>query len=55
MCVVVEVDDVEAHLLGAFERVEVVPECVNDEAATTVVYGCLSRSGRGLRGKKWIG
>ena len=50
-----EVQDVEAQLLGAFERDGVVPERVNNEAASTAAYGCLSRSGRRVKGKKWIG
>lgn len=39
MSVVVEVEDVEAQLLGAFERDGVVPEHVNDEVASTAAYG----------------
>ena len=50
-----EVEDVEAQLLGAFGHDGVVPERVNDEAALTTAYGCLSRSGRRVKGKKWIG
>ena len=53
--VAVEVEDVEAQLLGAFRHDGVVPERVNDEAALTTAYGCLSRSGRRAKGKKWIG